>query len=637
MLFRQIGQRLSSYFEMPSFDSPTLPETWLVRTGLRSWPLASVVVGGGLYLLFLILAVLSGDLTKLVQADYWEWRNSLLTPVTTIYLFLIQPPLRRLLSYAIEAFRPLLPTGRRERWMTEVYRLNRRGEWLAVGLGAVGGWLIDPPWGLEERFLAMNVYKLLGGGLLYGLTGWLIYSGLVRTRRLAALHGQAQELNIFKQPAPIAPIVRWSLGVIGCLIGGIAVSALFIPPAYLINRTTIIIYGTLILAAALVFVFSKMPASLLVRVSVFRVLLLFVTVAAIGTLGFNQLEGWSLMEAFYTTIITMTTVGYGDLSPQTDNGRIFTIALSLVAIGIGGYAVTSIASFIVEGNFYRLMHGKKVYKKIDRLQNHIILCGAGRVGKQIAIEFYKTDVPFVVIEQSPVILEALLREIEIPYIQGDATQDRTLELAGIERARGLVTALSDDKDNAFVILSGRELAKKFGNPNLYTISRVNEEKHRKKLEKAGANTVVSPNAAGGRRMASMMIRPEVVTFLDEMMQAEQQTGQVLRLEEVHINKIKNPALMELIEKDQLHVIDIGQHTGLLVVAIKRNGLDEHDPYLYTPKGNTKLQNGDILIVMGTPEERSKLKQEESPSMFEVWQSKVEERWYSWTEKLRSRD
>ena len=367
--------------------------------------------------------------------------------------------------------------------------------------------------------------------------------------------------------------------------------------------------------------------------SIFRALFLFLLVAAIGTFGFAYFEGWNADEALYATIITMTTVGYGDLSPQTDSGRFFTIALALIAVGIGGYAVSSFAAFIVEGNFNRFMEGKRIFKQIDRMSNHIILCGAGKVGRKTALELFKTQIPFVAIDQNPEVIEALLRDIEVPYIEGDATQNQVLELAGIGRARGLVTALNDDKSNAFVVLSARELARKLNNPQLRIVARVNDAKQVKKIERAGADTVVSPKVTGGRRMAGMMLYPSVFSFLDEMVQAEQQTDQTLRLEEVHVNRINHPYLTELIEVNQLRVANIGQFTGLMVVAIKRRHTDNGHPYVYTPRGNTLLEQDDILIVLGTPEERAKLMVEESPNPFERWHSKIEAVQRKWERKL----
>ena len=136
----------------------------------------------------------------------------------------------------------------------------------------------------------------------------------------------------------------------------------------------------------------------------------------------------------------------------------FCVALALIAVGIGGYAVSSFAAFIVEGNFNQFMRDKRIFKQIDQMNNHTILCGAGKVGRKAALELFKTRIPFVVIDQNPEVIETLLRDIEVPFIEGDATQNQVLELAGIGRAKGLVTALNDDKSNAFVVLSARETA-----------------------------------------------------------------------------------------------------------------------------------------------------------------------------------
>ena len=145
--------------------------------------------------------------------------------------------------------------------------------------------------------------------------------------------------------------------------------------------------------------------------------------------------------------------------------------------------------------------------------------------------------------------------------------------------------------------------------------------------------VVSPKVTGGRRMAGMMLYPWVFSFLDDMIQAEQQTGQTLRLEEVHVNRINNPSLMELIASNRLRVANVGQFTGLMVVAIKRHETNNDQPYIYTPRGNTQLEQDDILIVLGTPEERAKLKVEEAPNPFERWQSKIEGVQRKWERKL----
>ncbi len=594
-------QKIAPYVEMPPAELSNLPEKILALTGIPYWPIASLAVGVGLYLLFLLLAFSDGFIYQLSTPRAW-WAT-LAFPVTGTYLLVIQAFIRFLLTHTLDQYRDIAPANDRLRRLeAKTYTLSRRGQIIAIGIGTLLGWvLLDPP-PLRGQYYSLTIYAILGDVLVFGLMGWHTYAALARTKILSVMYDQIQNLNAFKQPAPFKPIFQWSVISAGILLSGVIVSVIFLPPEEIGNPVTIMLYGALALAGMLIMAFSKAPASLLSRFRVFRAVYLFVIVAIIGTIGFSQLENWHPLEAFYVTIITMTTIGYGDFSPATVSGRVFTIFLSLFAIGIGGYAVTSIAAFIIEGNFSRFIQGKRVDKQIVEMNNHYILCGAGRLGRQLAIEFYKSQVPFVVIEQNPETLERLLRESDIPYVQGDATHDEALKLAGVERAKGLVATLRDDKDNVFISLSARSL-----NPSLQIVSKVTLEKNRKKLEKAGANLIISPEVISGRRMANEMLHSEVITLLDEMLVAEQQTGQILRLEEIHVDEIKIPALQEQLNDGELHIADIGQRTELMVVAIKRGQHSKNeDPYIYTPRGNTVLQQGDILIVIGTPEQRLKL-------------------------------
>jgi voltage-gated potassium channel len=596
---RRTGSRLERYFEMPPTDVPTLPELWIAQTRLASWPLASLATAAGFYSLFLVLAYLDGYMAELSARG--EWWFSLTMPVLMSYLFLIQPFLRRQLTQAIHVFQAKVPFNEHVRRLElRAHSLNRRLELFAVGVAILTGWLVlEPP--LANSYPSAIFYDLVGDIFVFGLLGWHIYAGLARTKLLANMHGYVQNLNLLRDPITVKPLFQWSLSVVSCLAGAILVSAIFIPSSSLLNSTTMVIYAFLGLVALLVIVFSKVPQSLVSQFRIIRAMVLFMTLAGIGTVGFNRLEGWPLLNAFYATIITMATVGYGDYTPETAHGQIFTVFLTLFAVGIGGYALTSVASFVIEGNFQRFIQGRRVDKQIDQMNNHYILCGAGHLGRQIAAEFYKSQVPFVVIEAVPHVLEELLREMEVPYVQADATQDESLRLAGVERAKGLVTTFSDDKDNVFVTLSARSLS-----PDLHIMSQVSWEKNIDKLKKAGANVVISPSAVSGRRMVSEMLSLEVVTLLDEMLRAEQHTGQVLRLEEVHVDEIKIPALVERLDAGELCITDIGQRTELLVVAIERALNPAGDRYIYTPRGNTRLQRGDVLIVVGTPEQRLQL-------------------------------
>src|SRR5262249_31534372 len=232
----------------------------------------------------------------------------------------------------------------------------------------------------------------------------------------------------------------------------------------------------------------------------------------IGTLGYHFLEGWSLLDALFMTVITMATVGYGEIHPLSQNGRIFTIFLILGSVATVGYAVSVIGAFIIEGELYQAIRGRRMDRRITSLRDHIIICGGGHVGKYVVQECFKTRTPFVLIEQDQDALQDVGEVGDLLHLQADATEDETLRLAGIDRARGLVATLGDDKDNVFIVLTARAL-----NPKLRIVGRVIEEKNAEKLRKAGADEVVSTNAIGGLRIASVMLRPAVVTFLDEML------------------------------------------------------------------------------------------------------------------------
>ena len=324
-----------------------------------------------------------------------------------------------------------------------------------------------------------------------------------------------------------------------------------------------------------------------------RAMLLILAVIGGGTFGYWLLEGWPVLDAFYMTIITMTTVGYGETRPLSTGGRLFTVTLIVTSITLAGYAVSILAAFIVEGEFYRIIRERRMDNRITKLKDHIILCGGGRTGKHIAEEFHRTHTPFVLVERDPDVVASVQPIGDFPYLLADATDDETLLLAGIERAKGLVATLGADKDNVFIVLSARAL-----NPRLRIIARVIEEGNAGKLHKAGADETVSPNMIGGMRMASVMLRPAVVTFLDEMLRVPDQT---LRIEEVHVERV--PWLVN----KTLGESNIRQRTGMLVVAIKEVG--RH--YKFNPGPETRLEQGDVLIVMGTPDQIHGLQRQET--------------------------
>ena len=328
--------------------------------------------------------------------------------------------------------------------------------------------------------------------------------------------------------------------------------------------------------------------ALLAQFRIIRAFTMFLLVALLGTLGYQSLEQWTPLEGLYMTVITMTTIGYGETKPLGQSGRIFTIFLSLTSVGIAGYALSAVSAFLFEGDFQRAIGRQKMNKQIANLKDHIILCGAGYIGEQIGSEFFKTHTPFVVVDEDQSAIEAILRAADTLYIVGDATKDETLILCGIDRARGLIANLSDDKDNAFVVLSARTL-----NPNLRIVARLTDNENAEKLRKVGADEIVSPGAIGGLRMASVMLRPVVVNFLDEMMRS---SGQTLRLEEAVIDDSSSLANVSLAQAN------VGNKTGVLVVAIRT----QEGQYQFNPRSDTILNAGDTLIVIGTPQQMAAL-------------------------------
>ncbi|MEO1627161.1 MAG: NAD-binding protein, partial [Bacteroidota bacterium] len=238
--------------------------------------------------------------------------------------------------------------------------------------------------------------------------------------------------------------------------------------------------------------------------------LLFAAEVLIGTMGFVYIEQYDWLEAFYMTIITVSTVGYTEVQELSDDGRLFTSILILVNIAIFAYIVSAVTSFLVKGEFFRKMHINVIDRKISELEQHIILCGYGRYGKEVAEQFLKHDVEFVLIEKNHDRVVDIQRSPEkLLYIEGDATNDDVLVKAGIDRAKALLTTLSDDTSNVFTVLSARQM-----NPALNIISRASSPQSGKKLELAGSNQVIMPDQIGGFYMATMVNKPGTVEFLD---------------------------------------------------------------------------------------------------------------------------
>ncbi|NCO33589.1 MAG: hypothetical protein AUJ92_02255 [Armatimonadetes bacterium CG2_30_59_28] len=320
------------------------------------------------------------------------------------------------------------------------------------------------------------------------------------------------------------------------------------------------------------------------RAIVVGVVLIFVG----GTLGYHAITRGqaSLLDCFYMTVISITTVGYGEVVPIENSplGRIFTIVVIVSGMGLLTYGVSTLTAFLVEGELSAILGRRKMMKAIDKLNNHFIVVGMGATGYQVICEMDKTQRDFVVIDIDEERLRRLSEQHPFLYLVGDATDDSIFHDAGIDRAEGVVVVLPDDKDNLFVTISVRQL-----NPRVRIIAKGVESHARGKLIKAGADSVVSPNLIGGLRMVSEMIRPAAVGFLDLMLRDSQHT---VRIEDVTVSD--RSALCGRNLRDS----GIRQQYGLLVMATRPEGQLQFD---YNPGPETILQGGMDVVVLGDVE------------------------------------
>lgn len=309
-----------------------------------------------------------------------------------------------------------------------------------------------------------------------------------------------------------------------------------------------------------------------------RSLAVLVVITVVGTVGYMVIEGWSAFDALYMTVMTMTTVGYGEVHPLSTAGRAFTLGVMLVGIGGVLYTLSSIIGFVLEGQLKEALERTRMDRRVSSLKDHFILCGYGRVGRQIAADLGRESATLVIVDINPQSLDEAKSD-GLLIVDGDAGSDEVLQRAGIGRARGLIAAVDDDADNIFVTLSARAL-----NPSLLIVARASSDETIAKLHRAGADRVVSPYAMGGRRMALLALRPLAVEFVDTILH----TGNVeLLLEEVEVGDESHLAGQS--------IEDVRTHCpGLMVLAVKRD-----DVLTPNPGPDLRVQPGDELLVMGT--------------------------------------
>lgn len=312
-------------------------------------------------------------------------------------------------------------------------------------------------------------------------------------------------------------------------------------------------------------------------------LLLPLLMIMIGTLGFMFIEGYTFVEAVYMTVLTISTVGFGEVKPLSSTGRVFISVFMMVNIAVIAYALAAFSYFVIDGKLFEEMEKTWMQARVDKLEGHTILCGFGKYGKEIARHLLLHEQSFVVIEQKQNKLTVEeFAEIDVPYIIGDATEDDPLERAGIARARGLITALSDDSDNLFIVLSAKDL-----NPALRIVSRAHQERSREKMMKAGASHVIMPEQIGGFYMATLISKPGAVEFFSYV------TNELAS--DIGFEEVRHDQLPEKLQGETIQEINFRSNSGVNVIGHRL----ADGQYVVNPGPEAFLKPGESFILVGS--------------------------------------
>jgi voltage-gated potassium channel len=303
-------------------------------------------------------------------------------------------------------------------------------------------------------------------------------------------------------------------------------------------------------------------------------------VIGLGTVGYMVLEHWNFLDSLYMTVITISTVGFNEVNPVSNQGRILTMTVLISGLGVLAYVVGTLTRTLVEGQLLEVMGRKKLERQIQKLKNHYIICGYGRVGRIICEEIKKSrPTPLVVIDSDST-LTPIIEEHGYLYYLGDATSEETLLKAGIRSAKGLATALDSEADNVYITLTAKGL-----NPELFVLARAGRRGSEIKLERAGADRVISPHQIGGFRMAQALLRPNVAEFIDF---ATHDPDSGMNMEEIPVRADSQFSDISLVDSG------IRQQFDLIIVAIKKASGE----MIFNPASHTRIQIGDTLIALG---------------------------------------
>lgn len=325
----------------------------------------------------------------------------------------------------------------------------------------------------------------------------------------------------------------------------------------------------------------------LFKSKIYIALSLVLFVSLLGVIGFRYLSDYSWLDAVYMTVITMTTVGFSEVSPLDENAKIFTIFLIIASVFIFAFALSVVTEYVLGRNSLALLKKKQVKNKIKHMNKHVIVCGYGRNGAQAVARLKAYHMPFVVIENDAEVIEKF--EDEVLFVKGDANEDEVLEAAGIHKAQYLISALPTDAGNLFVVLSARQL-----NKELFIISRASEVGSEKKLALAGANKVIMPDKIGGDHMASLVVIPDLITFMDKLSTDGKKNT---NLEEVAIERFASSATV-----NTLRDLDLRRKTGCTIIGY----ISPQGDYIINPEADLSLSSKGKLIVLGRPEQIEQL-------------------------------
>ena len=323
---------------------------------------------------------------------------------------------------------------------------------------------------------------------------------------------------------------------------------------------------------------------------IYVAVLLLLAVFIAGVFGYKFISEYSWIDAFYMTVITITTVGFGEVVPLDDVDKLFTSVLILSSIFILAYAISVITEYMLSKNNIGNLREKRIHKIIDSMKDHVIVCGYGRNGKQAVEKLIAYKKPFVIIEKDHEVVDKF--GSAALFVEGNASDDEVLKEAGVNRASTLICALPSDADNLFIVLTARQM-----NPNLRIISRATEETSYKKLKLAGADNVILPEKIGGDHMASLVVVPDLVEFLDNLSVSGEKDS-------INVEQIPFEKMCLLGQKQAIKDLDIRKKTGCSVIGYK----SPTGEYIVNPEPSMILEKDSLLILIGRPVQIESLKQ-----------------------------